>query len=117
MRRAILVSVLVLLVSSACSQTAVFRLTTTEYVPTPPTANILLITGDVDREYEEIAILKIFQSTAYSDTLQRFPDALREEARKLGADAVIRIQLDDLGALATGTAVRFKEDRNDEKRD
>ena len=91
----------------------------TEIVPLPSRAEaldrgLLVTTGDLDRPYEEVALLRVGpQDDEETGTLVA---ALRRAARRAGADAVVRVDFDPYGSgesgnlrwVATGTAVRFR---------
>lgn len=72
-------------------------------------------TGDLDRAYEEIAILRVGGRDGRSATERLIRD-LRDAARRLDADAVVRVDFEAYGNgesgsqewYATGTAVRFR---------
>ncbi len=79
---------------------------------TSTTSPIVLTTGEVKREYEEIALLRV--GSRYHlrmTTYQELNEVLRDEAREMGANAVVRIQyyLGRFGwGYALGTAVKYK---------
>ena len=72
-------------------------------------------TGDLDRAYEEIAILRVGGRSGRSAAEQLTHD-LRDAARRVEADAVVRVDFEPYGNgesgslewYATGTAVRFR---------
>jgi uncharacterized protein YbjQ (UPF0145 family) len=69
-----------------------------------------LTTGEVKREYEEMALINAYQLDRFS-TLQDLNEILRDEAREMGANAVVRIQyyFGRIGWIyALGTAVKYK---------
>ncbi len=72
---------------------------------------IILTTGEVKREYEELGIITAQQSTWGILTVEGINAGMRVKARELGADAVIRIDYSGrIGSfvIATGTAVKYK---------
>jgi hypothetical protein len=76
---------------------------------------IRLTTGEIDEPYEEIAVIAVHEDG--DAVLEVLSLRLREQARALGADAVIRVDYDleraggeaYLIQSATGTAVRIRE--------
>ncbi len=77
--------------------------------------DIQVTTGDVDGSYEELAILTVGPDTG-DDATRKLIARLREAARRVGADAVVRVDFDVYGRgengdqthMATGTAVRYR---------
>ncbi|TAE24369.1 MAG: hypothetical protein EAZ92_13350 [Candidatus Kapaibacterium sp.] len=73
---------------------------------------VVLTTGEVKDVYEELALVKI-QGTPFA-TLDDLNGGLRMEARKLGANAIVRVQYGTYGVgyysypQAIGTAVKYK---------
>jgi hypothetical protein len=91
----------------------------TEIVPLPPRAEaldrgLLVTTGDLDRPYDEIALLRV--GPEGDEETDELLASLRIAARRAGADAVVRVDFDPYGGgedgslrwVATGTAVRFR---------
>ncbi len=81
---------------------------------TSSTQPILVTTGDIRREYEEISIIRSsvrFGGTTYLSDLY---ESFREEARKIGAQAVLRVQFGSTNVgyfsylWAVGTAVKYR---------
>jgi uncharacterized protein YbjQ (UPF0145 family) len=80
---------------------------------TSTTAPVLLTTGEVKRDYEEMALISAAQAASYSygSTPQQLNEILRDKAREMGANAVVRIQyyFGRFGFIyALGTAVKYK---------
>jgi hypothetical protein len=80
---------------------------------TSTTAPIVLTTGEVKRDYEEMALISAYRFSFYSPgTTQQVNEILREKAREMGANAVVRIQYYYVGhngyLHALGTAVKYK---------
>lgn len=88
----------------------VSRLSAVSHAPLQANAPILLSTKDIDRKYDEIAIINI-RSASWTN-IDKLNETLRQRARKLGANAVVRIQYGHEGMwgnpTATGVAVRIK---------
>lgn len=88
----------------------VSRLSSASYAPLPGDTPILLSTRDIDQKYNEIAIINI-RSASWTN-IDKINDTLRQRARELGANAVVRIQYGHEGMwgnpTATGVAVRTK---------
>lgn len=88
----------------------VSRISSASYPAKDASASILLRTSDyADKKYEEIAVINIRSgSMTHVDQLN---ESLKQKARELGADAIIRIQYGHEGMwgnpTATGTAVKF----------
>lgn len=83
----------VVLLSAGCAgliSPEVARLSVVSYAPLPEGAPVLLSTKDIDREYEEIAVISI-RSSAWT-SIEELNEALKKEARDIGAHAAIRIQ-------------------------
>ena len=108
---------LIVLISTGCQTTAEFApLSEKVYPPLPVEATIQLTTGDLTETYEELAVITVWADRSWwtPNVLERLNERLREQARALGADAVIRIDYTmqegsgdtDLKQSATGTAVR-----------
>lgn len=94
------------------------------YFPPRPAAEIPVVTGNLRNRYEELGIILVRK---YPGALEEeIPEAFREEARKRGADAVIRVRAEKRmifslapffisfpfqGIEAKGVAVRFKKEK------
>lgn len=73
-----------------------------------------MTTGDLDRPYDEIAILSV--GPREDDEVDKIFADLRQAARNVNADAVVRVDVEVYGSgedgyarlRATGTAVRFR---------
>lgn len=86
------------------------------YDPLSADIPVQLTTGDLSKTYEELAVVTVWanRSLKTRNVLERLNELLREQARSLGADAVVRIDYmmqtgsgdTDLRQSATGTAVR-----------
>lgn len=80
---------------------------------TSTTSPIVLTTGEVKREYDEMALIGA-NTYLYGmpATLQELNEILRAEAREMGANAIVRIQYYFVGRgnllYALGTAVKYK---------
>lgn len=107
----------VLLLVTGCTPTAeVAWLSESTYTPLEANQAIQLTTGDLDKAYEEMAIITVWAERTFKErnVLEKLNELLRMEARALGADAVVRIDYEmqtstgeaDLKQSATGTAVR-----------
>lgn len=88
----------------------VSRLSTINYAPLQESAPILLSTKDIDEKYDEIAIINI-RSASWT-TMDKLNETIKQRARELGANAVVRIQYGHEGMwgnpTATGVAIRIK---------
>jgi hypothetical protein len=88
----------------------VSRLSTLNYSPLQEGAPIVLSTREIDEKYDEIAIINI-RSASWT-SLDKMNETMRQRARVLGANAVVRIQYGHEGMwgnpTATGVAVRTK---------
>jgi hypothetical protein len=88
----------------------VSRLSSANYAPLPGDSPIQLSTRDIDQKYDEIAIINI-RSASWTN-IDKINNTLRQRARELGANAVVRIQYGHEGMwgnpTATGVAVRIK---------
>ncbi|MEM1053922.1 MAG: heavy metal-binding domain-containing protein [Bacteroidota bacterium] len=77
--------------------------------------DLTVTTGDLDRPYDEVALLRV-NSRGQGDATEELIADLRAAARRVDADAVVRVDFDTYGAgehgslrwAATGTAVRFR---------
>ena len=77
-------------------------------------ADVLVTTGDVEVDYDELAILSV--GPRGHDSIEELIADLRAAAVEAGADAVVRVDFDVYGGgedgflrrTATGTAVRYK---------
>ncbi len=107
----ILISFVVLIAGCAgITYPEVSRLSSASYAPLPGDTSILLSTRDIDQKYDEIAMINI-RSASWTN-IDKLNDTLRQRARELGANAVVRIQYGHEGMwgnpTATGVAVRIK---------
>jgi len=103
--------VAVALFIGGCTSSSVSRLTDKEYPAKPEDAPIQISTGDIDRDYVEIAIISV--KGGMGAGADKKNEKLRMRARKLGADAVIRVTYGESTpsqTTARGTAVRFEDD-------
>jgi hypothetical protein len=81
---------------------------------TSSTQPILVTMGDIRREYEEIAVIRATARGLGNIYASDLYEALRKEARLLGAQAVIRVQFGSTSAKYTsfpwvvGTAIKYK---------
>ena len=92
-------------------------LSDTSYTALPDDAPVIVTTGELDGSYEELAILVVkpgglLLGASYATLIERMNANLRDEARAIGAHAVVRVEYDiaDLEGettRATGTAVRM----------
>jgi hypothetical protein len=102
--------ILFIVLITGCAGIEVFRLSSASYAPLPGDTPILLSTRDIDQKYDEIAIIFI-RGASFTKT-DKLNKILRQRARELGGNAVIRIQYGQEGMyrnpIATGVAVRIK---------
>lgn len=87
-----------------------------QHIDTAPLdgSDLLVTTGDVGRPYEEVAILSV--GPRGDDEIDKILGDLRQAARDVGADAVVRVDVEVYGSgesgyarlRATGTAIRFR---------
>ena len=92
---------------SGCATIKYIPLTDQKYSPKAKNAKILITTRDLDRLYEEIGLIAV-----ESENGQQLRQALIRQARKLGADAIIRVEysLQDASAASgvdTGLSATF----------
>ncbi len=101
---------LFLLALPACvTSTRVVRLSPTPHEPRPENTAIELYSAHLPRcPFEEIGIVSAHRET-WLVPGDAVADALRNRARELGGDAVVRVGFLSAGEL-TGTVVRFKQD-------
>ncbi|MEM6327222.1 MAG: heavy metal-binding domain-containing protein [Bacteroidota bacterium] len=77
--------------------------------------DLTVTTGDLDRPYDEVALLRV-NSRGHGDATEELVADLRAAARRVDADAVVRVDFDPYGSgedgtlrwAAVGTAVRFR---------
>ena len=106
------------LLADSDPEVEVARLTSDVYRALDAAAPVQITTGDVSVPYDELAILSArarwdIRASGGIDDLNR---RLRATARRLGADAVVRVDYDVVGRgddsvpwqTATGTAVRTR---------
>ncbi|MCU0426193.1 MAG: heavy metal-binding domain-containing protein [Candidatus Kapabacteria bacterium] len=88
-----------------------------EVFPIRDTSNtqpILVTTVEIRRDYEEISIIRIISKVGSTTYLSDLYESFREEARKIGAEAVIRVQFGSSSVgyssypWAVGTAVKYR---------
>ena len=89
-------------------------LSTNSYPPVRASEFLFITTGDTDEPHEEIAIVSA-SGSAYVDTPpSELNERMKAEARKVGANAIIRVSYGSKGvggiATATGTAIRVTRD-------
>ncbi|MDT0630608.1 hypothetical protein RQM47_13585 [Rubrivirga sp. S365] len=87
-------------------------LSDTAYPALAADAPVTVTTGDAPGPYEELAVLVVGPGRSLSDAEEMavMHARLRREARRLGAQAVVRVAYHNLGengTKATGTAVRL----------
>lgn len=98
---------LIALLGVGCVTTTVARLSPTEYEPTPDEATIPLYSSRLPTcAFSEIAIVKANQKFTSTDALFA---TLRDEARELGGDAIVRVGFGD-DADVVGTVIRFEHE-------
>ena len=86
-------------------------LTTASYPALAADAPVTVTTGEITAPYREVAVLVVGPGRNLSDAeeIAVMHERLREEARRLGAQAVVRVtyhNLSESSTRATGTAVR-----------
>ncbi len=89
----------VALLSSACSNPRIHRLTDVDYAPLSAHATVALVENKIsDRDYTPIAIVDSFRYEVGKDgpsaqQRERMMDELRVLAREVGADAVHKVRI------------------------
>lgn len=86
-----LVGICFLLMLSSCVRTDHLSLIDTTYPPTPKNQTIEMLTEQPSRKYVEIAVVEA--KGKKNTTWNELRDGLREEARKIGADAIFKLQM------------------------
>ena len=98
---------LVSLLGFGCATTAVVRLSPAKYESRPAETPIALYSSHQPTcAFTEIAIVKARRDT-WLVSRDAVLDALRNKARQLGGDAVVRVGFDENDAI-TGTVIRFE---------
>jgi hypothetical protein len=90
----------------------VARLSDAVYPPFPGDAQVRVSTGDLEEAYEELGVIVVRpgQNLSATEDVAVMHERFREEARRIGAHAIVRIEYYNLGESnthATGTAVRL----------
>lgn len=89
-------------------------LTEAVYPAHAPDAPVTVTTGDLDGPYDELAVVVVRSGPDLSDAeeIAVIHERLRDEARRLGAHAVVRVtyhDVPDTASRAIGTAVRVRD--------
>lgn len=107
----LLLSALVLGGCAGLTMAEVSPLTSQTFQAKSVEADILISTGDIQKKYQELAIINI-RSSAWTK-IDRLNWKLKIKAREIGADAIIRVSYGHESMwgnpTATGTAVKFVE--------
>jgi len=97
------------LIGLGCVSTTVARLSPVKYESRSTDAPIALYSSQLPAcAFTELAIVRSRRETWMAST-DAAVDALRNKARKLGGDAVVRLAFSDDGEV-TGTVIRFERD-------
>lgn len=105
---------LALLLLGGCGASGnVVRLSEATYPALAEDAPVEVTTGALAAPYEELAVVVVGPGPSWlgrsdADEVAEMNEQLRAEARRIGAEAVVRVSYDVAGghARATGTAVR-----------
>ena len=113
MRTTALFLLLLFLIGCGSSEN-VARLTDATYPALPEGEKVEITTGDIDEPYEEVAVLVVGPKPSWlpqsgAEEVAAMNERLREEARQLGAHAVVRVsyEVTTEHPRATGTAIRL----------
>jgi hypothetical protein len=106
-RRLTIVALAALLAAACGSLTTEHVITGAQYAPHGGGVDIVMENEPPPPAFEEIALVRAFGNGNRGD-LQSVIDGLREEARLVGANAVIRVRIDQgsSGMAGLGVAVR-----------
>jgi len=90
----ILILLTLVLLSVGCTSTNFAKISTNEYLPKSESVVLPIFSGDSDLMYERIGVVFVYGG----DTLakEQIKDSLRDQAGKVGADAIIFAKYKDI---------------------
>ena len=92
-KNALIIITLVLL-SVGCTSTNFAKISTNEYLPKSESAVLPIFSGDSDLIYERIGVVFVYGGDTL--TKEQINDSLRDQAGKVGADAIIFAKYKDI---------------------
>ena len=83
----ILILLTLVLLSVGCTSTNFAKISTNEYLPKSESVVLPVFSGDSDQMYERIGVVFVYGGDTL--TKEQINDSLRDQAGKVGADAII----------------------------
>jgi len=93
-RKYILILLTLVLLSVGCTSTNFAKISTNEYLPKSESVVLPVFSGDSDQMYERIGVVFVYGGDSL--TKEQINDSLRDQAGKVGADAIIFAKYKDI---------------------
>ena len=90
----VLIIITLVLLSVGCTSTNFAKISTNEYLPKSESAVLPIFSGDSDLIYERIGVVFVYGGDTL--TKEQINDSLRDQAGKVGADAIILAKYKDI---------------------
>jgi len=90
----VLIIITLVLLSVGCTSTNFAKISTNEYLPKSESAVLPIFSGDSDLIYERIGVVFVYGGDTL--TKEQINDSLRDQAGKVGADAIIFAKYKDI---------------------
>ena len=90
----VLIIITLVLLSVGCTSTNFAKISTNEYLPKSESVVLPVFSGDSDQMYERIGVVFVYGGDTL--TKEQINDSLRDQAGKVGADAIIFAKYKDI---------------------
>ena len=90
----VLIIITLVLLSVGCTSTNFAKISTNEYLPKSESVVLPVFSGDSDQMYERIGVVFVYGGDSL--TKEQINDSLRDQAGKVGADAIIFAKYKDI---------------------
>ncbi len=90
----VLIIITLVLLSVGCTSTNFAKISTNEYLPKSESVVLPIFSGDSDLIYERIGVVFVYGGDTL--TKEQINDSLRDQAGKVGADAIILAKYKDI---------------------
>lgn len=94
LQKRVLILITLIFFSIGCTSTNFAKISVNEYLPKSESAVLPILSGDSDLIYERIGVVFVYGADTLTN--EKINDSLREQAGKVGADAIIFAKYKDI---------------------
>lgn len=94
LQKRVLILITLIFFSIGCTSTNFAKISVNEYLPKSESAVLSILSGDSDLIYERIGVVFVYGADTLTN--EKINDSLREQAGKVGADAIIFAKYKDI---------------------